>query len=637
MKVRRVWAIARKEFLHVVRDPRSLGMALAIPMLLLTLFGSALSLDVDRVPLVVWDQSQTERSRELISRFRGSREFAIVATVRDYRAIARAIDSGQALLALIVPVDFARRAASGRGANVQLIVDGSDSNTATLASGYADAVALMFAQDVAARQARRIGGAAPRPPLDVRPRIWFNPELESRNAIVPGLIAVIMMVIAALLTSLTVAREWERGTMEQLIATPIRRHELVLGKLLPYFAIGLFDVVVAVLLGVLIFRVPLRGSVALLFAGAAVFLVGALALGMVISIVARNQFLATQVAMLATLLPSFLLSGFLFSIRNMPRVVQWATYLVPARYLVALLKGIYLKGVGLDVLAPERVYEKVKSRRIKTLEHQMAHSEIDPRLARLLRTLVIFAQSPVSAQPGERPLHDPAPFQNFELLLLLLGLIRRPHDQLQDPVADPFGPLGDVAVVDPIGQDLLQPREPSHQLLQHQLGPVAILDARRVDHRRHDQAQRVDDQVPLPAVDLLERVLAPRPPLFRGLDALAVDDAHARALLPLVLVADLGAQSVVDLRPSTVVAPLAEVVVARTPGGQVFGHHPPGAAAAGDVEDTVEDLTQFDLARPPAGLGRRQQAPEPLPLGVGQIGGIAFGLCPGWFGFHAEL
>ena len=181
--------------------------------------------------------------------------------------------------------------------------------------------------------------------------MWFNPELESKNYIVPGLIAVIMMVIAAMLTSLTFAREWERGTMEQLISTPVRREELVLGKLVPYFAIGMFDMLLAVVLGQFMFHVPLRGNVALLFGIASIFLVGVLAMGMLLSIVTKSQLMSSQLAMMATFLPSFILSGFIFAIVNMPRPIQWITCLVPARYFISVLKGIYLKGVGLEILA----------------------------------------------------------------------------------------------------------------------------------------------------------------------------------------------------------------------------------------------------------------------------------------------
>jgi ABC-2 type transport system permease protein len=337
MNARRTWAVARKEVVHIARDSRSLGMAVAIPMLLLVLFGYALTLDVDRVPLVIWDQSQTQASH-----------------VRNYREVERAVDSGHALVALVIPGDFASRVASGQATPVQVIVDGSDSNTATIAMGYADAVAQAYSQEIALSALQRGAGATELAvPLDVRPRVWFNADMESRNYIIPGLIAVIMMVIAALLTSLTVAREWERGTMEQLISTPVTGPELILGKLLPYFAIGLLDVLLAVLMAEFLFQVPMRGSPALVFAFAAVFLAGALSLGMLISIVTKSQLLASQLAMVLTFLPSFLLSDFMYAVGNMPVPIQAVTYAVPARYFVGALKGIYLKGIGLEVLALE--------------------------------------------------------------------------------------------------------------------------------------------------------------------------------------------------------------------------------------------------------------------------------------------
>ena len=353
MKARRIWAVARKEFIHVRRDARSLGMAIAIPMLLLVLFGYALTLDVDHVPLLVWDQNRSPASRELISRFAGSRYFAVGGLVDGYAALERAMDEREVMGCLVIPSDFSGKVGSGRPATVQLLLDGTDANTAAIALGYAEMIVQSFSRDTTVAAARRAGARVPAAPLDLRPRVWFNADLESRNYIIPGLIAVIMMIIAALLTSLTVAREWERGTMEQLIATPVRGSELIVGKLMPYFALGMADVLVTVLLGEFLFHVPLRGSPALLVGMAGVFLAGGLALGLLISVVARGQLLATQMAMVGTFLPAFLLSGFMFSIANMPAPIQLFTYLVPARYFVALLKGIYLKGVGLEILAGE--------------------------------------------------------------------------------------------------------------------------------------------------------------------------------------------------------------------------------------------------------------------------------------------
>jgi ABC-2 type transport system permease protein len=355
MKALRVSAIARKEFIHIYRDPRSLGMAIAMPLFLLLLYGYALTLDVDNVPLAVWDQSETPASRDFISRFSGSRYFSIRQYADQYQQLERSIDTGRALVALIVPRGFARSINSGRPTTVQLIVDGSDPSTATLAVTYAEVVTRTYSQALTLETARRLGGGALPLPLDVRPRVWFNEDLESRNYIIPGLIAVIMMVIAALLTSLTVAREWERGTMEQLISTPVRGQELILGKLIPYFLIGLLDVLLAVLLGKFLFQVPLRGNAVLLFTLAAIFLAGTMALGIVISILAKNQLVANQLAMMLTYVPSFLLSGFVFPISNMPTAIQLITYLIPARYFISILRAIYLKGVGLEIVALEAV------------------------------------------------------------------------------------------------------------------------------------------------------------------------------------------------------------------------------------------------------------------------------------------
>jgi ABC-2 type transport system permease protein len=356
MKRMRTWAMARKEFIHISRDPRSLGMGIAIPMVMLILFGFALTLDVDKVPLVIWDQNQNQESREFISRFLGSRYFALQGYVTSYRAIEEAIDSRLALASLIVPPDFSRQIATGRTTQVQMIFDGSDSNTATIAMGYAEGITMTYSQEITLKAIQRKGARAVSGSIDFHPRVWYNADLESRNYIIPGLTAVIMMVIAAMLTSLTVAREWEQGTMEQLISTPVKASELIVGKMFPYFCIGMFDVLLAVLMGEFIFRVPLRGSVLLIFIQAAIFLVGTLSLGLLISITTRNQLLANQVAMVASFLPAFLLSGFAYPIRSMPKVLQVITYFIPAKYFVTLLKGVYLKGVGPKVLAVEGIF-----------------------------------------------------------------------------------------------------------------------------------------------------------------------------------------------------------------------------------------------------------------------------------------
>jgi len=340
MTLRRLWAVARKETIQLRRDPRSLALAFALPALLLVLFGYAISLDVRNLNLAVLDQSRSEASRRLVASFTSSGYFRVVAQLEASADVATALERGRALLVLTIPPDFEQRLAGGGGAPVQILLDGSDANTATIARSYAQAIVARFP----------VGGTLR---VEPRTRIWYNETLESRNTIVPGLIAVIMSIIAAMLTALTIAREWERGTMEQLAATPVRRSEVVLGKLLPYVGIGILDVVAAILAGRLAFDVPLRGSVVLLGVLSLLFLVAALSWGLFVSAALKSQLLATQAAMLTTYLPALLLSGFIFSIAAMPLTLRLVTLVVPARYFVAITRGIFLKDVGLAVLWPE--------------------------------------------------------------------------------------------------------------------------------------------------------------------------------------------------------------------------------------------------------------------------------------------
>lgn len=353
INLRRLVAVARKEFIHVLRDKRALAIAILLPMIMLMIFGYALTLDLDRVPLAILDQSRTPQSRELVARFEGSRYFSVVQRAGSEREVEAAINRGQAMLGLVVPLDFGRRVASERKTQVQVLADGSDANTTTLALAYAETIVRGYSQEVLVMKVRRLTGKAPALPMELRPRVWFNTDMESKIFIVPGLIAVIMMLITALLTSLTVAREWETGTMEQLISTPVRPPELILGKLAPYFVIGMVDMLLSVLAGRFLFEVPIRGSLVLLFGVSAVFLVGALALGIFISTLAKTQLLASQAAFVATFLPAFLLSGFMFDIGNMPRPLQVMTNLIPARHFVTVLRGLYLKGTGLAELWPQ--------------------------------------------------------------------------------------------------------------------------------------------------------------------------------------------------------------------------------------------------------------------------------------------
>ncbi len=350
---RRVQAVARKEFRHIVRDKRSLLMALALPAMMILLFGWALTLDVDRLPILILDQDRSPASRELISLFEGSRYFDVQGEAASYEVLERHIDQGRIIAGLALQEGFQRDLSRGLAPPVQFLLDGSDSNTASIGLGYAEQVLRAFSRRVDLQGIPRPPGDAAVPALEVRQRIWFNPELESKNFVVPGLVAVILMLIAALLTSLTIAREQESGTLEQLLSTPVRPGEVILGKMAAYFALGLADAVIAVAAGVAVFDVPLRGSLILLAAGSAIFLVGALCWGILISAASDSQLMAYQLGLMSSFLPAFLLSGFIFAIDNMPTTIQAFTFLVPARYLVSILRGIYLKDAGLEVLAWE--------------------------------------------------------------------------------------------------------------------------------------------------------------------------------------------------------------------------------------------------------------------------------------------
>jgi ABC-2 type transport system permease protein len=345
VKLQRIKAITKKELIQIWRDPFSLAMAFLMPVILLFIYGYAITFDIDKIPTVVFDMDKSSMSREFVNQFHESGYFRVNSYVESYKAIDPYLDSGRARVAIVVPEDFSKNIHKGYAAQVEVLIDGSDSNTATIAQGYTLAISESFSQ--------RTRGTPVTPLIDSRSRVWYNNELKSRNFIIPGLIAIIMSVIIALLTSLTIAREWDRGTMEQLISTPVKTPELILGKLIPYFMIGFADTILTILMSTLLFHVPLRGSVTLLLVLSGVFLFGGLSFGILISIAGRTQLAASQAALITSFLPAFMLSGFLFSISNMPKPLQIVTYFIPARYFVTILKGIFLKGSTLKVLLPE--------------------------------------------------------------------------------------------------------------------------------------------------------------------------------------------------------------------------------------------------------------------------------------------
>lgn len=355
MNLTRFLAVARKEIVQVLRDSRSLTIVLIMPVILVLLFGYGVSLDLKHLPIYVYDRDGSQRSQDLLKRFQASDYFEIVGVVDNYAELTRAIDDGHAKMGIVIPWDFSQQLMDGRPARIQALVDGTDDNTANVLIGYTQAIVQGYSSDVQLDWLRDRGQIAQFAPISVQTRTWYNEDLESSAFIIPGVLALVMSVIGAFLTSLTIAREWERGTMEQLISTPVTPLEIMFGKLVPYFAIGMIDVIVCAIIALYWFRVPFRGSFLTLLISSAMFMIVVLSMGFFISVIAKNQLAASQIALLATFLPAFLLSGFLYAIEQMPAVLQWITCILPARYYVSVLKKIFLKGSPTALLSADLV------------------------------------------------------------------------------------------------------------------------------------------------------------------------------------------------------------------------------------------------------------------------------------------
>ena len=354
--LKRIAAIADKEWIQIRRDSRSLILSLLAPVLLILLFGYALTMDVKNVSMTVYDQDRTSSSREFLEGFSHTDYIFIHSYVNGYDEIDRLIDRGDIAMAMVIPKNFAAGLRAGKGAKVQLLIDGSDSMSATVSLGYVQAIVMRYNRNIQVGMLESIGITNMKEPVDVRNRTWYNPEMESRNLIIPGLIVIILAIISALITSLAISREWERGTMETLITTPVRPREVLLGKLIPYLFIGVFDVVLTFLVGKFVFGVPMQGSFFELLLIAFLFLVGTSSLGILISAATRIQVMSIQVAIVVTYLPSLILSGFIFPVKNMPVFVQGITYLIPATYMVTVIKGIAIKGVAWSLLVTQIMF-----------------------------------------------------------------------------------------------------------------------------------------------------------------------------------------------------------------------------------------------------------------------------------------
>lgn len=350
MNPRRIQTIARKEYYHLIRDFRSLYLAFIIPLLLILLFGYALSLDVEDIETVVVDYDHTEQSREFIRRLDASVYFNVMGHPVDRTSAVRYLDYNQAILAIVIPPDWTEKLKSDRKSPLQVIIDGSDPNFAGSTRAYITAFISAFNQNQLVTFLNRKGLEKIQQPVEGRIRVWFNEDLESRNFIVPGIIAIIIMIVGALLTSLVIAREYENGTMETILSLPVHASEFLMGKAIPYFLIGLADVLIAILMGQLLFGVVMKSSFWLMIMASSIYLGVALCIGLLISTLTKSQLVANQMAILVTYLPSLLLSNFVFPQENMPVVLKLVSSVVPATYFIDILNGLYLRNLALPQL-----------------------------------------------------------------------------------------------------------------------------------------------------------------------------------------------------------------------------------------------------------------------------------------------
>jgi ABC-2 type transport system permease protein len=352
--MRSVFYMMWKEVLELRQDPRIFSIIFIAPILQLTILGYAATTDVRNVPVVIVDADRSAASQALISRFSAVGTFTIVDIVSSIDEVDPYLEGGSAWMALAIPPRYAESLATGRPASLQILADGSDASSTNIAMGYASNLIAGYAQDLVERnlQSSAAGGPVTVPGIDARVRVWFNPTIESRYFMLPGIFALLLLVVTSNLSSMAIVREREVGTLEQLNVTPLGRLQLILGKLLPYGAIGMIDAMIVLLVIIFWFEVPLRGSFWLLFATSCVYLLTTLGLGLFISTISNTQQQAMMTSTFFFMTPMMYLSGFIFPIENMPAAIQPLTYLIPLRYFVIILRGIFLKGVGLEVLWP---------------------------------------------------------------------------------------------------------------------------------------------------------------------------------------------------------------------------------------------------------------------------------------------
>ena len=379
MKRSALRAIARKEFIQIRRDKATIYMVFIFPVMMLVLYGFGIRYDVTSVPITILDQDASHESRQYLERFVQSPYFEVSRYAASYRDLQADIDQGKSRIGLVIAGDFGERLSSNREAVVQVIVDGSDNNTATIAMTYVSAISRAYSASIMLSQMepmlRKLNLESSA--VEMEPRIWFNPNLESVQFIVPGIIAVIMMIVGTVLTAVTIVKEKEQGSIEQIVSSPIGRFELMVGKVMPYAVLAYLDFLLIVLASYVLFDVEIKGSLALLLVTAFFYLIGVLGMGILVSTITSTQMSAMLTAIIASMLPSILLSGFIFPIGQMPTILQAITVVVPARYFIEILRDIYLKGLGLESFWRETLYIMLFGLATISLAARRFHKSLD--------------------------------------------------------------------------------------------------------------------------------------------------------------------------------------------------------------------------------------------------------------------
>ena len=376
--MKKILHFIKKEFLQFKRDPKMFGIILIAPVIQLVFLGYAANLDIDKIRMIVFDQNKTSTSREFVEKFTSSKYFRIVEYTDDYEHIIRALDNGEAIVSLVIPNDFEKRINRHETADVQAIFDGSDGNSASISAGYMQSIILKYSQNIVTEYMQKSGKLIkPVGNLSAETRVWYNPTLKTRNFMVPGIVGLLLSIITLLLTSLAVVKEKEIGTMEQLIVTPLKPFQIIIGKLVPFIILGFVAVIIVLTAMRVIFDIPVKGSIVFLFSSTFLYILSTLGIGLFVSTISKTQQQAMMVAIFAVMMPMVFLSGFAFPIENMPKIIQIISYIIPLRYFITIIRGVILKGLGFGDLWLEALVLLVMGLVILILSSLRFHKNMD--------------------------------------------------------------------------------------------------------------------------------------------------------------------------------------------------------------------------------------------------------------------